>query len=828
MIVAVELGERFKDKTVCFVGAFSYRFQEQVSDLIIKEQGTVVEEVSETLSYLVIGTSRGVSAKQKQAEKLNKKGTAFISLLDEDDFAAFWRLDDETIKYILTERGRHGIELWNLVAALHSDLTATISEGNWKGRDLSNAKLATLSLESLNLAESNLLKAVLPQMNGCDLGGAIMQAALLPGSSNCDFSNVDLTRASVWGTFTSCTFDGARFAKASKGWARPDIAEAKACSFKNCSGANSDFTSWNFTECDFSNADFEAAWLYQCRFEKCIMTGASFSNADLTDCIFESCELGFTNFQGAILGGAHFSETCLLTNANFKRAVVAPSAVEVLKRGNAAGLSECSAAHTGLIGESLRTLALEADAAHTYSISAYLDINDKEIVLFIGKYTGWTELLLESGLYAQNKGHSRFTAKGGLADAMLQLAKRWPSGALRQNSANVDIKGTKLKPAALAKLCNLAWAEACGMPDDASAGHHRQDGSKNQRKNQRTVLLDDLRGGPNGVARWNDRSQNQRTATGPFRGLDFGGVDLESAELSDCDFRGSSFKGANLRYARLYFTDLKKVCFQGACLAGATCIQMKASEADFSDADLTGTRLCRSNLSNSKFANAQLERTNFEDCNLCGADLSTGLQLESAQLSGAQFDHKTRFPVNFVLPQALRWSGAGVDPRPDAQGNRRVVQSNVTHFNDFLHNLRLIVQEDRLLKAMKMLKSDRFKLFSEYTESELIGVVKSQSDPDLVYACSFSNGSFGCCTQNLNVCGGLRGAVCKHLLVLLVGLTKSESISAHQADILIQTTCGQKPSLDKQKMTEVFLRYRGAENGDFDWRPTETVPEDYY
>lgn len=42
MIVAVELGERFKDKTVCFVGAFSYRFQEQVSDLIIKEQGTML------------------------------------------------------------------------------------------------------------------------------------------------------------------------------------------------------------------------------------------------------------------------------------------------------------------------------------------------------------------------------------------------------------------------------------------------------------------------------------------------------------------------------------------------------------------------------------------------------------------------------------------------------------------------------------------------------------------------------------------------------------------------------------------------------------------
>ena len=36
------------------------------------------------------------------------------------------------------------------------------------------------------------------------------------------------------------------------------------------------------------------------------------------------------------------------------------------------------------------------------------------------------------------------------------------------------------------------------------------------------------------------------------------------------------------------------------------------------------------------------------------------------------------------------------------------------------------------------------------------------------------------------------------------------------------------PILDKDAMSETFLKYKGAEAGDIDWRPTETVPEDFY
>ena len=36
-----------------------------------------------------------------------------------------------------------------------------------------------------------------------------------------------------------------------------------------------------------------------------------------------------------------------------------------------------------------------------------------------------------------------------------------------------------------------------------------------------------------------------------------------------------------------------------------------------------------------------------------------------------------------------------------------------------------------------------------------------------------------------------------------------------------------KQSIDKEKPSAVFLRYKKAEAGKVDWRATETVPEDF-
>jgi hypothetical protein len=137
--------------------------------------------------------------------------------------------------------------------------------------------------------------------------------------------------------------------------------------------------------------------------------------------------------------------------------------------------------------------------------------------------------------------------------------------------------------------------------------------------------------------------------------------------------------------------------------------------------------------------------------------------------------------------------------------------------------------DGRMAKVTKMLKADRFQLFSELTDDEVTGVVKSQTDASLFYACRLGkDGHFMCCTQNLNVCGGLRGKPCKHLLVLLVGLVQAGQADAAKISAWAHATASKKPALDKDAMSATFIKYKGAEAGEVDWRPTETIPEDFY
>ncbi len=153
----------------------------------------------------------------------------------------------------------------------------------------------------------------------------------------------------------------------------------------------------------------------------------------------------------------------------------------------------------------------------------------------------------------------------------------------------------------------------------------------------------------------------------------------------------------------------------------------------------------------------------------------------------------------------------------------------VTDIATFLKVLELRADKQKIDKATKMLRASRFQLFTDVTDDHLNGVVKSQTDPDLVYACRIeSDGKYACCTQNLNICGGLRGSICKHLLVLIVGLVKAGELDPTTIDGWVAKSNDVKPELNKETMGDIFIRYKGAEAGEVDWRPTETVPEDYY
>jgi uncharacterized protein YjbI with pentapeptide repeats len=159
----------------------------------------------------------------------------------------------------------------------------------------------------------------------------------------------------------------------------------------------------------------------------------------------------------------------------------------------------------------------------------------------------------------------------------------------------------------------------------------------------------------------------------------------------------------------------------------------------------------------------------------------------------------------------------------------KAVGGKVKDIATFLTALGLRIEDVKIDKATKMLKKVGFQLFNDVTDTFMSGVVKSQTDPDLVYACRISSdGKYACCTQNLNICGGLRGSICKHLLVLIIGLVKAEKLDPTTIDTWVAKSNQQKAELDKEVMGEIFIKYKGAEAGEVDWRPTETLPEDYY
>ncbi len=159
----------------------------------------------------------------------------------------------------------------------------------------------------------------------------------------------------------------------------------------------------------------------------------------------------------------------------------------------------------------------------------------------------------------------------------------------------------------------------------------------------------------------------------------------------------------------------------------------------------------------------------------------------------------------------------------------KAVGGKVTDIAGFLKALELRADVAKISKATKMLKAEKFQLFNDIADTHLQGVVKSQTDADLVYACRIeSDGQYACCTQNLNICGGLRGSICKHLLVLIIGLVKAGQLDPGTIDGWVSKSRSTKAELDKEVMGEIFIRYKGAEAGEVDWRPTETVPEDYY
>jgi len=390
-------------------------------------------------------------------------------------------------------------------------------------------------------------------------------------------------------------------------------------------------------------------------------------------------------------------------------------------------------------------------------------------------------------------------------------------------SALVAVKPNEV----LYQLTQAAWCELFEITVPDMPPKKPDDPVKYRKTQMRDFLFSLLQQGQPGVTRWNGRPVGELAFAG-FKECDFSKMQLEKISMKNLDGKKSKFDGADLQRAELVQADVTGASFVGANLEKAKLSYVQAAGANFSSANLGSANLFKAKLQNAIFKDADLSNAEMRKSDLRGVDLTVCKNLALTNFHGATYDEHTILPPNFPDLPVLIWKGSGGDPYKASQKQAACVDMP-TNFPGFIKYLHDNFDNTRLKKALSMLKKETFQLYSQVAADHVVGIVKSQTDKKLVYSCRLTaDGRFACCTQNLKPCGGLQGMVCKHILVLVIGLTHAEQLTPADGASWIVASTFETPQPDMDAMAEVFLRYQGAAASDVDWRPTETIPEDYY
>jgi hypothetical protein len=106
--------------------------------------------------------------------------------------------------------------------------------------------------------------------------------------------------------------------------------------------------------------------------------------------------------------------------------------------------------------------------------------------------------------------------------------------------------------------------------------------------------------------------------------------------------------------------------------------------------------------------------------------------------------------------------------------------------------------------------------------------VKSQTSEGVYSNVLYADGRYACCSEDLEECMGLQGQICKHILVMVIGLVHAGEADASTLLSWVAKAAREPPASEEDTLAYTLLRYRGTQAGEVDWRPTETLPEDYY
>ena len=111
-------------------------------------------------------------------------------------------------------------------------------------------------------------------------------------------------------------------------------------------------------------------------------------------------------------------------------------------------------------------------------------------------------------------------------------------------------------------------------------------------------------------------------------------IDLPEADLNRASLNSADLSGANLTRANV----------SEANLSGADLSNANLANANLQDSNLRGTYFRNANLHGANLRKVSLSRADLGEADLSGANLTLVINLDEANLNGAQYDRQTRWP----------------------------------------------------------------------------------------------------------------------------------------------------------------------------------------
>ncbi len=798
-------------------------------EAMIKIEGGIIEStLSESTDYLILGDTKKSSTLKKDVATLNNKG-ASIQIIQSGDIVSLCLPQNEDFIALLKEGDALRINSILEVASRTLDDPIEI-----EGADLRDLELDDCFLQSVKFDRCNFQNALLNSVSfhvvtySTFSGGNLTNVEFL-SIERCTFKNTLMQNPNMKGAF--CKFQHVMIENAN--WLEascPTLSTFENTTFKRVLMRKTELSSCKFFKCDLRRVDIYNAGISTCTFNECDFQDARviqsrLYRANLTSCNFENANLALSDLSESQLEGTNF-KGCNLSGTRLADVQGNPKDLD-------SAISNSSDRSKYATGAALKQLANELKSCKSFELVGCIEKDGKEVEISIESTSDWVvtpfnyELIDYNETYVYGAPPRRRQIDGrSIEGAYFHLELVYWGYKLLPETVTAKASKTSLGPEELRTLVLNSWCEVFKVQPPSDEELKKLQAARKDEENAfKKKAVDALRTGAQGIATFNGLSYARKKRIS-LKKLDLTGCDLTQVQLSSMDVRGSSFKDANLKQADLRRLSAKEASFTNANMDESDCRMIDAESADFTGASLCNANLRGASLSGACFKSANLNGANLIESNIQGVDL-TDCDLTNVKFFNTRYNEKTILPKGFNNPRSLKWCGNGVDPFQ--RQALMQTKSNLSDFGSFLKHVELSVEKDRLKKAISMLKKEKFQLFAEVDETSVTGVVKSQTDPDLVYSCKLtSDGKFCCGTQNLKPCGGLSGALCKHLLVLLLGLTKSGQLDANVSDTWIRASLVNNPKLDKDAISETFLRYKGAEAGEIDWRPTETMPEDYY